>query len=271
MDQIQLQESHPKTIDFVTVDGARLEIQRLPGVVGRPTLVFLHEGLGCLDMWRDFPARLSQLTGCPALVYSRCGYGRSDTCELPRPLTYMHHEGLEVLPTLLDIEAIGDHILIGHSDGGSIALINAGGAPAPGLQAVITMAAHVFCETLSVSSIVEATKFYLEANLRAGLAKYHGDNVDSTFWGWSDAWLHPDFMQWNIEEYLPHIALPQLVIQGKDDQYGTVAQVEAIAQQSAGSVRVCLMENCGHSPYKEQAQKSLQEMADFIGGLLSRP
>lgn len=265
-----LPDSHQaNNIDFMAVDGVRLEVRRFPGAADRPTLVFLHEGLGCIDMWRDFPARLSHATGCPALVYSRCGYGRSDACELPRPLTYMHREGLEVLPALLDAADIGDHILIGHSDGGSIALINAGGAPASGLKAVVSMSAHVFCETLSVSSIAEAKKFYREASLRERLAKYHGDNVDCAFWGWNDAWLHPDFMQWNIEEYLPLIALPQLVIQGEDDQYGTVAQVESIEKFSAGPVRVCLLEDCGHSPYKEQAGKSLQAMVDFINTTMS--
>jgi pimeloyl-ACP methyl ester carboxylesterase len=255
---------HPSDIEFLTVDGVRLETRRFAGQAGKPTLVFLHEGLGCIDMWRNFPARLSRMSGCPALVYSRRGYGRSAPCDVPRPLTYMHHEGLEVLPELLKAAEIADHVLIGHSDGGSISLINAGGTPAPGLKAVITMAAHVFCETLSVASIAEAKTLYEDAELRSRLAKYHGDNVDGAFWGWNKAWLDPDFMQWNIEEYLPKVLVPQLVIQGSDDPYGTIAQVEAIAKQSAGPVAVCLLENCGHSPYKDQAQKSLMLASDFI-------
>lgn len=260
-------ESHQGDIEFLIVDGARLEVKRLPGEVDRPVLVFLHEGLGCIDMWQDFPARLAHISGCPALVYSRRGYGRSAPCRVPRPLTYMHQEGLDVLPELLKIADIGDHVLIGHSDGGSISLINAGGTPAPGLKAVITMAAHVFCETLSVTSIMEAKTFYEKADLRTRLAKYHRDNVDCAFWGWNNAWLDPAFMQWNIEAFLPHIHVPQLVMQCYDDPYGTIAQVEAIEKQSAGPVQVCMLEKCGHSPYKDQAQKTLEITSAFISHL----
>ncbi len=267
MNDIDIPESHQTDIGFIAVGGVKLEVKRFPGDVGKPTLVFLHEGLGCIEMWGDFPARLSYISGCPALVYSRRGYGRSDPCDLPRPLTYMHDEGLDVLPDLLKTAEIGDHLLIGHSDGGSISLINAGGTPASGLKAVITMAAHVFCETLSVTSIAEAKTFYEVADLRARLARYHRDNVDCAFWGWNKAWLDPDFMQWNIEQYLPKIAVPQLVIQGYNDPYGTIAQVEAIEKQSEGPVRVCLLENCGHSPYKERVQKSLEVTSDFISSL----
>jgi pimeloyl-ACP methyl ester carboxylesterase len=267
VNDIHLPASHQTDIEFLNVDGARLEVKRFPGEAGRPTLVFLHEGLGCIDMWQDFPARLSRISGCPALVYSRRGYGRSAPCDLPRPLTYMHHEGLEVLPGLLKTAEIGRHVLIGHSDGGSISLINAGGTPAPGLKAVITMAAHVFCETLSVTSIAAAKTAYEEADLRARLARYHRDNVDCAFWGWNNAWLDPAFMQWNIEAYLLKITVPQLVLQGYDDPYGTIAQVEAIEAKSAGPVQVCMLEDCGHSPHKDQAKKSLEVVADF----LSRP
>jgi pimeloyl-ACP methyl ester carboxylesterase len=261
---IALPASHQTDIEFLTVDGVKLEVKRFPGSAGKPTLVFLHEGLGCIDMWWDFPARLSYISGCPALVYSRRGYGRSAPCDVPRPLTYMHYEGLEVLPDLLKTAETADHVLIGHSDGGSIALINAGGAPAPGLKAVITMAAHVFCETLSVTSIAQAKTLYEEADLRSRLAKYHLDNVDGAFWGWNKAWLDPEFMRWNIQEYLPKIIVPQLVMQGYDDPYGTIAQVEAIERLSAGPVKVRMLKNCGHSPYKDQAQKSLEAASDFI-------
>lgn len=271
MKHIHLPESHQTGIEFLTVNGAKLEVKRFTGEAGRPTLVFLHEGLGCIDMWGDFPACLSHISGFPALVYSRCGYGRSDPCGIPRPLTYMHDEGLEVLPDLLKTAEIGNHVLIGHSDGGSIALINAGGTPAPGLKAVITMAAHVFCEPLSMASIAEAKTFYEKHHLRARLAKYHQDNVDCAFWGWNKAWLDPDFMQWNIEVFLPKITVPQLVIQGCDDPYGTIAQVEAIEKQSAGPVQVCMLENCGHSPYKDQAQESLELTSDFISRLYLKP
>lgn len=256
-------------IEFLTVDGTSLEVKRFPGEAHKPTLVFLHEGLGCIDMWHDFPERLSTISGFPALAYSRRGYGRSEPCNVPRPLTYMHAEGLEVLPDLLKAAKIGDHVLIGHSDGGSIALINAGGTPAPGLKAVITMAAHVFCETLSVASIAEAKLAFEEADLRTQLARYHRGNVDCAFWGWNKAWLDPEFRQWNIEAYLANIWVPQLVIQGRDDPYGTMAQVEAIEKRSAGPVQVCMLENCGHSPYREKAPESLAVTSGFITRLAS--
>ncbi|MFH1481517.1 MAG: alpha/beta hydrolase, partial [Pseudomonadota bacterium] len=185
-----------------------------------PTLVFLHEGLGCVAMWHDFPAKLSSATGCGALVYSRLGYGRSDPCPLPRPVRFMHDEGLQVLPALLEVAGIRQCILIGHSDGGSIAIIYAGGTSAIPLRGLITESAHVFCEERTVRSIQIAGENYKKGRLRKKLEKYHGDNVDCAFWGWNGAWLHPDFKNWNLEEYLPGIDVPMLVIQGEHDEYG---------------------------------------------------
>lgn len=255
--------------EYLTVADVKLEVRRYQGTDNAPTLIFLHEGLGCVDMWRDFPEKLSRLMGCPALVYSRQGYGRSDTCSLPRPLRYMHDEALEVLPQLLVAENIGDHILIGHSDGGSIALIHAGAKNRAGLLGLITMAPHVFCEDVSVRSIAQAKQTFLNGDLRPSLEKYHFDNTDCAFWGWNDIWLHPDFMQWNIEEYLPGITVPQLVLQGEDDQYGTVAQVHSITQQAGGTVMVQMLADCGHSPYKEQETLTLEAMKNFILSLIS--
>lgn len=252
---------------YLTVDGVRLETRKIAGDPAKPTLVFLHEGLGCIGMWRDFPERVAERTGLPVLAYSRQGYGASDSCDVPRPLTYMHIEGQQVLPALLRAAGIDQHILLGHSDGGSISLINAGSAAAPGLKAVITMAAHVFCEQLTVDSIADAKIAYEQTNLREKLARYHGDNVNCAFWGWNRAWLDPDFIHWNIEEFLPAVTVPQLVIQGCDDQYGTEAQVKAIARQSGGPVAVRMLENCGHSPYKEQTEASLDAIAWFVATL----
>lgn len=254
---------------YLSVASVKLEVKRYQGAVHKaPTLIFLHEGLGCIDMWRDFPEKLAQLTGCPAFVYSRQGYGHSDPCALPRPLHYMHDEALEVLPQLLDAAGIEDHILIGHSDGGSIALIHAGGRARVGLRGVVTMSPHVFCEQLSVRSIAQAKQAFIDDDLHARLAKYHHDNTGCAFWGWNGAWLDPDFLHWNIEEYLPGIKVPQLVLQGKDDQYGTVAQVQAIAQQAGASVEVRMLADCGHSPYKEQEMQSLEVMKDFLVALI---
>lgn len=255
-------------IEFLEVFGQHLEVKRVSGIrPDLPTLVLLHEGLGCIAMWRDFPERLAQMTGNPVFAYSRLGYGRSQPCEVPRPLSYMHREGRDVLPEVLRVAGIDNHVLVGHSDGGSIALIHAGGNVDAGLRAVITMAAHVFCEEITVASIAEAKLAYENGRLREGLKKYHGDNTECAFWGWNKAWLDPDFMQWNIEEYLPHITVPTLVIQGLDDQYGTLAQVESIAGSVAGAVETCLLEDCAHSPFKEQQSQTLAAIHKFLTGL----
>jgi len=191
---------------FSTVHGKRIEIGRSdPKTTAETTLVFLHEGLGCTALWRNFPERLSTVTGCPAFVFSRFGYGDSDPFPLPWPIRFMHDEGLTILPKLLKAAEIGDYILIGHSDGGSIALIHAGGLAPDGLRGVITEAAHVFCEQLSVQSIQKAKADFLSSDLRKRLEKYHGRNTDNAFWGWNNVWLNPDFMNWNIERYLPYI------------------------------------------------------------------
>jgi pimeloyl-ACP methyl ester carboxylesterase len=229
----------------------------------RPTLVFLHEGLGCVELWKDFPQRVAQATGCDTLVYSRVGYGRSDPVELPRPLTYMHREGLEILPDVLDATNIRHCILIGHSDGASIAIIHAGGVRDPRVLALVLLAPHVFNEPVCVASIRQAREAF-PRGLRDKLAVYHGDNVDCAFRGWNDAWLDPGFLDWNIEEYLPTIDVPVLVIQGRDDEYGTVNQVDAIAQQCGAPVRTLLLEACRHSPQRDQAEASLEAITTFV-------
>ena len=251
--------------NYIEIDGKRLETQWHGPPPGEAlTLVFLHEGLGCVAMWRDFPARLAEATGCGALVFSRLGYGRSDACSLPRPISFMHEEGLNVMPSFLDAADIKACILIGHSDGGSISIIYAGGTPALPLKGLITEAAHVFCEELSVKSIREAKDQYLNGDLRKKLAKYHGDNVDCAFWGWNGAWLDPEFMQWNLEEFLPGIKVPTLAIQGEQDQYGTPAQLEAIARQAGGKIEALMLSDCAHAPHIEQTEATFQAMKEFI-------
>ena len=228
------------------------------------TLVFLHEGLGCIDMWHDFPHKLASATGCGLLVYSRLGYGRSNACSLPRPLSFMHEEGIDILPKLLDTAKIRNCILIGHSDGGSIGIIYAGGTPALPLRGLITEAAHVFCEEISIRAIRAAREHYVRGDLRKKLEKYHGRNTDCAFWGWNDTWLHPDFKHWNLEEYLPNIQVPVLAIQGEDDPYGSAAQVEAIVNQSAGKTESLMLSGCGHSPHSDRSNATFQAMRDFI-------
>ncbi len=250
---------------YIEIDGKRLETEwHGPPPSEALTLVFLHEGLGCVAMWRDFPARLAEATGCGALVFSRLGYGRSDACSLPRPISFMHEEGLNVMPAFLDAAGIKACILIGHSDGGSIGIIYAGGTPALPLKGLITEAAHVFCEDLSVKSIREAKDQYLNGDLREKLAKYHGDNVDCAFWGWNGAWLDPDFMHWNLEEFLPGIKVPMLAIQGEQDQYGTPAQLEAIARQAGVKTEALMLPDCAHAPHAEQTEATFQAMQEFI-------
>ena len=254
---------------YLTVAGKRLEtiwIGPPPG--DAPTLVFLHEGLGCAAMWRDYPHRLAEATGCGALVYSRLGYGYSDACALPRSTHYMHAEGLNILPELIETAGIQDCILIGHSDGGSIAIIFAGGTAAVSLRGVITEAAHVFCEDISVRSIAMARESFLNGDLRSKLEKYHGANTDCAFWGWNGAWLHPDFMDWNLEAYLPEIRVPLLAIQGEKDEYGTVAQIEAIGRQAGGGAQTILLSGCGHTPHKDRPQATLEAMSRFIRSII---
>jgi pimeloyl-ACP methyl ester carboxylesterase len=262
-------DSHRSYIDHLLVNGKRLEIDRHgASPEDAPTLVFLHEGLGCLGLWGDFPSKLAAATGCGALVYSRLGYGKSDASILPRPIRYMHDEGLEVLPQLLEVAGIRDCILIGHSDGGSIAIIYAGGTEAIPLRGLITEAAHVFCEDICLRAVRLARKMYLNGVLRRKLKKHHGDNTDNAFWGWSDAWRHPDFRNWNIEEYLSGVKVPMLVIQGENDNQGTPAQVEAISRQVTTLVDAVMLPDCGHAPHKEQEAVVFKAMMDYIARLL---
>lgn len=248
----------------ITINGTHLEYVRLPSAhprEGAPAIVFLHEGLGSVSMWRDFPQKVADATGCEAVVYSRAGYGRSDPATLPRAVGYMHDEGLAVLPALLAELDLERPILFGHSDGGSIALICAGGTDTP-LAGVIAMAPHVLVEDISVSSIAQAKVAWTTTDLPARLGKYHND-VDAVFRGWNDIWLHPDFRAWNIEEYLPRIAVPVMAIQGEDDEYGTMDQIDRIAAQ-AKDVELVKLADCRHSPHKDQPQAVIDAVVEFV-------
>lgn len=247
---------------FVTVCSRSIEIERVEVArTARPTLVFLHEGLGSIAQWRNFPSRVAHATGCNALVYSRYGYGNSTPLQEPRAVRYMHDEALLALPELLDKLAIEAPILLGHSDGGSIALIHAGAGLRP-VAAVITLAAHVMVEDISVTSIAGVKTAYESTNLRRRLARHHAD-VDSAFWGWNRIWLHPDFRGWNIEQYLPHITCPVLAIQGEDDEYGTMEQFERIGRQIA-DVALLHLADCRHSPQRDQPQAVIDAITRFV-------
>lgn len=246
----------------IAANGRRLEVLRIAGAgAGRPELVLLHEGLGSISHWRDFPARLAHATGSPVTVYSRYGCGNSEVLAEPRTVRYMHDEALAVLPDLLSQLKIENPVLIGHSDGASIALIHAGAHDR--VQGLVLLAPHVFVEDLSVASIAEAKVTFETTDLAQRLAGHHRDAA-RTFWGWNDIWLHPDFRSWNIEEYLPRITCPILVIQGLQDQYGTIAQVEAIQKQAAGPVEVLALADCRHSPQRDQPAATLNAISKFV-------
>jgi len=246
----------------VLVDGKRLETLWIGRDRSeRPVIVLLHEGLGSIDMWKDFPQRLAERTKCRVLVYSRYGLGNSDELAEKRPVTFMHHEGEVVLPELLDKLGIVKPIVLGHSDGGSIALIFAGRYPERP-QALILEAPHVFVEDLSVASIAQAKVNYQTTNLREKLSRYHA-HVDATFWGWNDIWLDPAFRSWNIEEYLPAIRCPVLCIQGEQDEYGTIAQVQAI-HAAISSAEIVMLPDCKHSSHRDQPERTLEQISEFV-------
>jgi pimeloyl-ACP methyl ester carboxylesterase len=245
----------------ITVQGHRLEYEFIRRG-GARTIVFLHEGLGSLAMWRDFPARVADATGCDALVYSRWGYGKSDRLGEPRAVDFMHREALETLPELLEKLDVREPVLFGHSDGGSIALIHASEHPAAGL---IVMAPHVFVEDLSIASIEEAKRAYETTGLREKLARHH-DDPDSAFWGWNDIWLAPEFRAWNIEDVLPKIRCPILAIQGEDDQYGTMEQIRRI-EHGARNVETLALANCRHSPHRDRADAVIEAVVRFTSSL----
>lgn len=248
----------------LVIDGVHLEAAwHGPTPDRAPTLVLLHEGLGCVALWKDFPQRLSRLTGCGVLVYSRAGYGTSDPVPLPRPLTYMHEEARRVLPRILDAANIQRAILVGHSDGASIALINAAAIPDPRVRGLVLMAPHVFTEPMCLDSIRGAREAFQAGKLREGLARYHR-NVDVAFKGWNDAWLDPDFEAWNLEGFIPGLRCPSLLIQGRQDQYGTHKQLDAIRADCGGPCQVTWLDNCGHSPHRDQPDATLTAIGDFV-------
>jgi pimeloyl-ACP methyl ester carboxylesterase len=247
---------------FFDVAGHRLECVRIDGAKSASTLVFLHEGLGSVALWKDFPARVAEATGCPVLVYSRAGYGRSSPAVLPRAPDYMHVEALTVLPALLDRLGIADPVLVGHSDGASIALLHAGSGSRP-VRALVALAPHVFVEDMSIASIDEVRRQYETTDLREKLARRHAD-PDAAFRGWNDIWLAPAFRSWNIEACLPGVRCPLLLIQGRDDEYGSAAQLDAIERQVGGKVARIELADCRHSPHRDQPEATLAAIADFV-------
>ncbi|MDH3734156.1 MAG: alpha/beta hydrolase [Gemmatimonadota bacterium] len=257
---------------FLEADGKRLEYRWFGGGPSPRAVVLLHHGLGCVGTWRDFPDRLAALTGRPVFAYSRVGYGASDPVDLPRPWTYMHHEGEVVLPQVLEAAGIEEAVLVGHSDGGSIAIVYAGlqgrgeGPPTTGARVtgLVLIAAHVFNEPVSRATIEDVGHRFRETDLRKKLAKHHGNNVECAFWGWHDVWISPDFESWNLEEFMPSITLPVMLLQGSDDNFGTLRQVDVIVRGIAGPVERVMIPDCGHSPHREQPEVLLETIGRFL-------
>ncbi len=274
----------------VSVLGVKLELLRIAAPTPESAaaasraaspIVFLHEGLGSIAMWRDFPQQLCAATGRAGLVYSRRGYGQSDAIEDVRGAgrlkpDYMHREASEVLPELLRLEGFTRPILLGHSDGGTVALLHAAQWP---VAACIVMAPHVFVEDISIAAITAARNAFEAGDLRQRLAKFHA-HVDCAFWQWNDIWLSPEFRNFNITAICKQIRCPLLAIQGHDDPYGTMAQIDAlqgidahasshIGQSPAKNIQSLLLklEQCGHSPHKDQTQQILSSVRDWLAGI----
>jgi len=254
---------------FLTFGAQRLEYRMIgPPPDRAPTIVMLHEGLGCVGLWGDFPDRLQKATGCGVFVYSRAGYGQSSPVALPRPLSYMHDEARETLPALLDAIGFERGLLLGHSDGASIAAIYAGTHQDHRIGGLVLMAPHFFTEDMGIASIAEARVAYETGDLKPRLARWHAD-VDNAFKGWNGAWLDPDFRKWDIAEQLAYIRVPILIVQGKDDQYGTVRQIEVAQQECYCPVDVALLAGAKHSPQRDKPDETLAAISDFVARVLA--
>jgi pimeloyl-ACP methyl ester carboxylesterase len=239
-----------------------------PPAADASPIVMLHEGLGSVSMWRDFPGALAVRTGRRVMAYSRFGHGRSARPQSPPGFWSMHEEAA-LLPEILDAAAIKRAILFGHSDGGSIAIISAAEHPER-VNALVLEAPHVFVEDLSVASIERTNERYAAGDLRTRLAQHH-DDVDVAFSGWRDVWLDPAFRAWNLEAFLPHVTGPTLLIQGEEDQYGTLQQVDAIVRQSGGPVDTLVLPDCRHSPHRDQREAVLSTVCQFISTTTTTP
>jgi pimeloyl-ACP methyl ester carboxylesterase len=248
-------------VPVVEVGRGPIDYEFSPG--NDPPLVFLHEGLGSVDLWRTFPSAIHEATGRATLVFSRHGHGRSAVVAEPRPPEYMHHEGLTVLPELLDRLEVERPVLIGHSDGASIAIVYTGAGRGP-VAGLALLAPHVFVEDRSVEGIEKARTTYQTTDLPTRMARYHTD-VDATFWGWNGVWLSPEFRDWDITEYLPGIGCPVLVVQGDDDEYGTLAQVDAIeARVASAVVERLVLAGCRHAPHLDRPVETTEAVVRFV-------
>jgi pimeloyl-ACP methyl ester carboxylesterase len=253
---------------FLDLGAMRLEYRMIgPRPDAAPIIVMLHEGLGCVGLWGEFPDRLAAATGAGVFGYSRAGYGRSSPARLPRPLTYMQDEAREVLPRLLAAIGFRRGLFVGHSDGASIAAIYAGSIQDHRVRGLVLIAPHFVTEDMGIAEIARARAAYAATDLRARLARWH-DDVDNAFKGWSDAWLDPGFRSWSITDALAYIRVPILIVQGERDRYGTVRQIELAQQECSCPVEVALMPGVGHAPHREALEATLEAVADFVNRLL---
>ena len=251
----------------LSVAGGALECASWgPAPDDTPTLVLLHEGLGCVTGWRDFPAALSEATGFGVFAYSRFGYGQSDPCVLPRPLDYMTREAVDVLPQVLDAIGFRRGLLVGHSDGATIAAEFGGAVPDQRVRGHILMAPHFFCEDVSITAIKAAKAAFETGDLRAGLAGLHKD-PDMAFHGWCDAWLDPAFRDWNVGDAIDYLRVPVLAMQGADDAYGTRAQIDEVESRAYSPVETAWIKGCGHMMHKDQPGAVLDQISDFCARL----
>jgi pimeloyl-ACP methyl ester carboxylesterase len=254
----------------ILADGKHLEaVAYGPPPDEAPTIVMLHEGLGCVALWRDFPQKLAAATGLGVFAYSRAGYGGSERIDLPRPLDYMSREARLSLPVVLEAMGFERGVLLGHSDGASIAAIAAGERADERIKGLILIAPNLFTEEMGLASIAAARRAYETGGLRAKLAKYHAD-VEVAFRGWNDAWLDPGFRAWNIEEAVARWRIPALVIQGANDQYGTVKQIRAIEARSPAPVRSLILEACRHAPQFDQPEATIEAIFQFCASVAPR-
>ena len=247
----------------LSASGKRLEYACCgPAPSVAPTIVMLHEGLGCLALWRDFPEKVAEVTGFGVFAYSRAGYGGSDLAELPRPLDYMTREAVEVLPEVLDGFGFKRGILLGHSDGATIAAIYGGSVEDYRVRGLILMAPHFFTEDMGLAEIANAKEAFDNGVLPERMAKYHKD-PENTFRGWNDAWLDPGFKSWNVADAIDHLRIPMLAIQGREDQYGTLAQIREIEERIYSPLETAILEDCRHAPHQDQPEATLAAIHDF--------
>jgi pimeloyl-ACP methyl ester carboxylesterase len=253
---------------FLTIGASDLEYRMIgPPPADAPTIVMLHEGLGSANLWGDFPERLQAATGAGVFLYSRAGYGASTPARLPRPVDYMHTEALEVLPKLLDAIGFRRGLLLGHSDGASIAAIYSGSHQDHRVEGVVMIAPHFVVEDISVASIARIKTAYETTELKAKLARWHRD-VDNAFYGWNGAWLNPKFRDWDISEYLAYIRVPVAILQGVDDEYGTMRQVEIAREECYCPLDVTVIPGAGHAPHREAPGPALDAIGEFANAVL---